>query len=262
MRVIAVTNQKGGVGKSSVTHNLGAALAVKGMRVLLVDADPQASLTKACGVAPTDDDLTTYEVMQGADIREAIKRLRNYHILPADKRLVRVVVSPEFLNRQRTILKEPLETLGDTYDYILIDTGPALTLLSVIVLTASQRVLVPVSPEVMPVWELSQLQDTIHDTSHINPDLEISGAVLVKYNEKRTDDKAVADEVSLIMGKHRMYHTTISTNPAVKRAPGHHKDVLAYSPRSKSAREFLALADEVMERIPAVTGRRKGGKRS
>lgn len=257
MRVIAISNQKGGVGKTTVTQNLGAALSANGYRVLLIDADPQGSLTAASGINTTGNDLTTFEVLQGADIRRAIHETGLAHVIPADRRLVRVIVSPEYMSRPRDTLKKSLEALKGAYDYVLIDTGPSLTLLSVIVLTAAERVLVPVAPEAMPVWGLSQLRDTIEDAARVNPSLKISGAILVKYNDKRVDDRRVREEAEAILGKKLIYRSVISPGPAVARAPAHGKDVLAYSPRSKSAREFLALAEEVAEKIPARSRRNK-----
>lgn len=251
MRVIGVSNQKGGVGKTTITQNLGAALAANGYKVLLVDADPQGSLTVACGIRTTGDDQTTFEVLQGANIRNAIKRAGTVDLMPADRRLVRMIVTPAYMTRPRDTLQKSLEALRGAYDYCLIDTGPSLTLLSVIVLTASERVLIPVCPEAMPVWGLSQLQTTLREAKQVNPQLEVSGAVLVKYSDKRADNRRVRQAAESIMGTGMIYDTVISPGPAIARAPEHGKDVLAYSPRSKSAKEFLALAEEMARKIPA-----------
>lgn len=261
MRVISVINQKGGVGKTAVVHNLGAALAEKGNKVLLVDMDPQGTLTKSCGIETTGDDLTTHEVLHGANINEAIKRLRNYNVLPADRRLTRDVIGSDLMKRPRTILKDALGRLTAAYDYVLIDSGPSLNVLSVIALAAAQRVIIPLSPESTSLWGLQQIRDTIEDMEKINPDLDITGAVFVRFNPARKDDMEIYQAVVRALGKHRIMSTTISTGLAVRRAPGKSMDVLQYSPRSKSAGEFRVLAAEVVEKIPNTKRKRARRKK-
>jgi len=259
MRVISLSNEKGGVGKTATVHNLGAALAEMGNKVLLVDMDPQGTLTKSCGIETTGDDQTTYEVLRGADINNAIKTLRNYDLLPADRRLTRAIVGTDLIEQPRTILKDALGRATGAYDYVLIDSGPSLNILSVVALAAAQRVLIPVSPDSTSLWGLEQIRDTIEDMGQLNPDLDITGAVFTRFSPTRKDDTEIYQTVLNMLGKRRIMRTTISTGLAIRRAPGKGKDVLQYSPRSKSAAEFRALAAEVVEKIPATN--RKGTRR-
>ena len=247
--IIAVANQKGGVGKTTTAINLGAALAALGQRVLVVDCDPQGNATRGLGVEAEAPHL--YHVLCGeAPITEAIvgTELENLNVLPSNRDLVGVEV--EFVGKPgwEPILRRHLEALGGTYDTILLDCPPSLGHLTVSALVAATGVLVPLQCEYYALEGISELMTTIGRVrrSH-NPGLAITGILLTMYDERTNLARDVAAEVR----KHfegAVYETIVPRNVRLAEAPSHGISVLQHDIKSRGAEAYLALARELLRR--------------
>ena len=244
-RIISVTNQKGGVGKSTSCFNIGYALSLCGFKVLFIDADPQGDLSTMAGYRSLSrDDLTLYDVLHGDDINGAIKEKDNYSIIVSDNDLTRGEI--DLLNTKRTVLKDALQNLEQRFDYILIDCPPSLNVLTLIALTASNEVIIPVQAQYLPLKGVARLKETIEKTrAALNPDLKIGGVLITFYNERRTLDQQVRESLEKAFGA-KVFDTMISTSTKLAEAPSHGLSIFEYSPTSKSTTQFKALALEIM----------------
>ena len=249
MRVITLLNQKGGTGKTTTAINVGAALSRCGLKCLLVDIDPQGSLTQSAGFDEylTEDDLTTYEVLQGSDINRAIRSKKDaYDVLPTDIRLSAAEIELVNADRRNYLLKDALGKLKKSYDFIIIDSPPALNILTLMALTAATEVIIPVQAQYLPLKGVAQLRDTVELVkSRFNPELEISGVLLTFYDERRNLDKDVLEALEQAFAG-KVFETKISTNTKLAEAPSYGKDVIAYSINSKGSVQYRALAEEIL----------------
>lgn len=250
MRIITLLNQKGGTGKTTTAINVGAALSRCGLKCLLVDIDPQGSLTQSAGFDEylTEDDLTTYEVLQGSDINRAIRSKKDaYDVLPTDIRLSAAEIELVNADRRNYLLKDALGKLKKSYDYIVIDSPPALNILTLMALTAATEVIIPVQAQYLPLKGVAQLRDTVELVkSRFNPELEISGVLLTFYDERRNLDKDVLEALEQAF-EGKVFKTKISTNTKLAEAPSYGKDVIAYSINSKGSVQYRALAAEILK---------------
>ena len=250
MRIITLLNQKGGTGKTTTAINVGAALSRCGLKCLLVDIDPQGSLTQSAGFDEylTEDDLTTYEVLQGSDINRAIRSKKDaYDVLPTDIRLSAAEIELVNADRRNYLLKDALGKLKKSYDYIVIDSPPALNILTLMALTAATEVIIPVQAQYLPLKGVAQLRDTVELVkSRFNPELEISGVLLTFYDERRNLDKDVLEALEQAF-EGKVFKTKISTNTKLAEAPSYGKDVIAYSIKSKGSVQYRALAAEILK---------------
>ena len=251
-KIVAVVNQKGGVGKTTTCVNLTAALKEKGKAVLLCDFDPQANSTSGMGVDKTLS-AGIYDVLiNGREAEKAVVPTKWGDVLPSSKNLAGAGIEMIGLERREFLLKDALDSLRDRYDYIFIDCPPSLELLTLNGLCAADTLLVPVQGEYFALEGLSDLLNTVRIVKHsLNPAIDLEGVVLTMYDGRTNLSMQVAEEVKRhFPGK--VYASVIPRNVRVSEAPSHGKPVLAYDAWSRGASAYKALADEVLEHNPAT----------
>ena len=247
--VLAVVNQKGGVGKTTTSINLAAALAQAGRRVLLVDLDPQGNATMGSGVDKRSVTRTVYHVLLGlAEL--AGTRLRSeqagYDLVPANRELAGAEVELVELPARESRLKAALETVDSEYDFILIDCPPSLSLLTVNALTAAQRVLIPMQCEYYALEGLSDLVGTIKRVRvHLNTHLEIAGLLRTMYDPRNMLSQQVSQQLEQHFGD-KVYRTLVPRNVRLAEAPSHGVPGVLWDAASKGAQAYLGLAKEIL----------------
>ena len=255
-RVLAVVNQKGGVGKTTTTVNLAAALAQQGRRVLLVDLDPQGNATMGSGVDKRAVARTVYQALLGlgelAGIRTRSEK-GGYDLVPANRDLAGAEVELVELPARETRLKSALEPIAADYDYILIDCPPSLSLLTVNALAAAQRVLIPMQCEYYALEGLSDLVGTIKRVrANLNPGLEIAGLLRTMYDPRNTLSQQVSQQLEAHFGD-KVYRTLVPRNVRLAEAPSYGIPAVVWDATSKGAQAYTALASEVLEREAAYS---------
>jgi len=249
-RILAVANQKGGVGKTTTSINLAAGLSSAGKRVLLVDLDPQGNATMGSGIDKRESRATVYEVVLGeCDIHSARIHCENggFDLVPANQELAGAEVELVGLERRETRLKDALAAVDSEYDYILIDCPPALNLLTVNGLTAAHAVMIPMQCEYYALEGLSDLVQTIKKVrSHLNPSLEIEGLLRTMYDPRNTLSQQVSDQLQKHFGA-KVYRTIIPRNVRLAEAPSHGIPAIHFDKQSKGALAYLSLADEILQ---------------
>ena len=248
-KIIAVANQKGGVGKTTTCVNLCAALTKEGKRVLLCDSDPQGNATSAMGVDKNRQQAGTYNVIvDNVSVRSAIIKTKYGDVLPSNKELSGAVVELVNMENREYKLKDVLNSIRGDYDYILIDCPPSLELLTLNALTAADTVLIPVQCEYFALEGLSDLMNTIRlIKKRLNPGIAIEGIVLTMYDGRTNLSLQVAGEVKKFF-KDSVFSTVIPRNVRLSEAPSHGKPVLAYDYASKGSQAYIQLAREIIER--------------
>ncbi|HFD3450824.1 MULTISPECIES: ParA family protein [Enterococcus] len=250
-QIISVANQKGGVGKTTTTVNLGACLASLGKKVLLVDMDAQGNATSGVGIRKPDVTRDIYDVLVNElpiDEATLITEHENLSIVPATLQLAGAEIELTSMMARESRLKGSLADVSSQYDYILIDCPPSLGHLTINSFTASDSILIPVQCEYYALEGLSQLLNTVRLVQkHFNPELEIEGVLLTMYDARTNLGNEVVEEVRKYF-REKVYETIIPRNIRLSEAPSHGKPIIDYDPRSRGAEVYQALAKEVVSR--------------
>ena len=253
-KILAVTNQKGGVGKTTSSVNLAASLAAQGQRVLLVDLDPQGNATMGCGIEKRGLRHTVYHVLLELAPLAAVRQHSvsgKFDLLPANRELAGAEVELVDQPQRETRLKKALALIAHEYDYVLIDCPPALNLLTVNGLTAAHAVMIPMQCEYYALEGLSDLVNTIKKVrTNLNPTLEIEGLLRTMFDPRNTLAQQVSEQLKQHFGS-KVYDTVIPRNIRLAEAPSHGCPVLTYDRNSKGAIAYNALAVEIVQRDSA-----------
>ncbi|KOY79711.1 ParA family protein [Apilactobacillus kunkeei] len=247
--VISLANQKGGVGKTTTSVNLGADLATMGKKVLLIDADAQGNATSGVGIQKSDIQKDIYDILVNEEpISEAIipSKHEGLDIVPATIQLsgADIELTPQMARETR--LLNALKSVSDQYDYVLVDCPPSLGLITVNAFTASDSILIPVQTEYYALEGLSQLLNTVQLVKkHFNPDLDVEGVLLTMYDSRTKLGKQVNDEVRKYFGD-KVYDTIITRNVRLSEAPSYGLPIIDYDPNSKGSELYMQFAKEVL----------------
>ncbi|MCE9551424.1 MAG: AAA family ATPase [Betaproteobacteria bacterium] len=255
-KILAITNQKGGVGKTTTTINLAASLAAVKQRVLLIDLDPQGNATMGSGINKRDLTATIYHVLLSSKTLHEVRlhsEAGKYDVLPANRDLAGAEIELVDLPQRETRLKQVLQTVTSEYDYVLIDCPPALNLLTLNGLCAAGSVMIPVQCEYYALEGLSDLVNTIRKVrAHLNPDLEIEGLLRTMFDPRNTLALQVSEQLQQHFGE-KVYRTIIPRNVRLAEAPSYGVPVLHHDKSSKGAQAYLALAGELLNKAAQST---------
>lgn len=242
-KVIAIVNHKGGVGKTTTTANLGAALARSGARVLCIDIDSQQNLTSSL-MNEEEVSLSISDSLSNGAALPIVEVSERLHLCPSDLNLAGVEI--DLISRQRDVLKTMLAPVLPKYDYIFIDCPPSLGALTVNALIAADEIYLPLTGEALPLRGIVSLENIVLKAQRINPALSISGVIIQRYNNRRINN-AVLDAIRAKYGD-RLFNTKVRECIALAEAPAAHCSIFDYDPDSNGAADYTALAGEVIER--------------
>lgn len=248
-RIIAIANQKGGVGKTTTSINLSSCIAAKGKKVLVIDMDPQGNTTSGYGIEKNELENTIYELIMGdCTVEDCILKeiLPNISILPSNVNLAAAEIELIGVKDKDFILKNEIDWVKDNYDFVIIDCPPSLNLLTVNAMTTADSVLVPIQCEYYALEGLSQLIHTVNLVKErLNPDLDMDGVVFTMYDSRTNLSNQVVDNVKSNL-KQKVYNTLIPRNIRLAEAPSYGQPINVYDPKSAGSESYMALAEEVI----------------
>ncbi|MFT6828581.1 MAG: chromosome partitioning protein, partial [Roseivirga sp.] len=254
-KIVAIANQKGGVGKTTTAVNLAASLGVLEKKVLIIDADPQANTTSALGYDPDETKLGTYQVLElEAKASAAIVKTKNPNLdlIPSQIDLVAAEIELVDKDRREHMLKAALKEIKNDYDYIIIDCAPSLGLITLNALTAADSVIIPIQCEYFALEGLGKLLNTIKSIQNIhNPDLDIEGILLTMFDSRLRLSNQVVEEVKTHFSK-MVFNTIIQRNVRLSEAPSYGETIIMYDASSNGAQNYLNMAREFLEKNEAI----------
>lgn len=247
--ICAISNHKGGVGKTTSAVNIGGALANLGKKVLLVDLDPQANLTQSLGIKAAE--ITIYENLKGEKAVSTIETRENLYVLPSSLDLSAAEIELSSEPGREYILREILSRVADKFDYILIDCPPSLGLLTINALTASDYVIIPLQAEYLPLRGLAKLNEVIKKIqTRLNPKLEVGCVFFTQYDARKILNRDIAENVRSFFGE-KLFETKISSNIALAEAPSKGIDIFLYNRSCRGALDYTNLCKELITKMVA-----------
>jgi len=253
MKIIAFSNQKGGVGKTTTAVNLSVAMAMKGKKILAIDLDPQAHLTSCMGINPDELEITIHDAFKDAKaVNKAIVEVERagakLWLLPSSLNFSSADLEFAGVHGREYLLKDAIGEIEDNFDYIFIDCPPTLALLTVNALTAATDIFIPLQTEYLSMQGMSQMIKIIEIVKHrMNKDVEITGVIGTMYDGRKKLDRQVLEKVQTHFSE-LVFDTIIRTNVSLAEAPSYHQDIFTYKADSTGAEDYLALADEIIKR--------------
>ncbi len=255
-RILAIANQKGGVGKTTTAVNLAASLAAAEQRTLLIDGDPQGNASSGVGLSKEDIDQTVYEVLIGiasiTDVRKRNVQFKNLDVVPATPDLAGAEIELVDHPRREQMMRDAINEIKDQYDYILIDCPPSLGLITINMLAAADSLIIPLQCEYYALEGLSQLLNTIHRVQQgVNPELGIDGVLLTMYDARLNLSRQVAADAREYFGS-QVFENVIPRNVRLAEAPSFGKPIMLYDVASIGAQAYMGVAKELLQRTAAI----------